>query len=122
MAARKPRILVAEDNPIIAMDVAAIIEECGCKVLGPVSDTVGATDLLKASKADGAVLDVHLRDGAVWSIVEELEKRGIPFILASGSIQTSLPEDCPAADFLEKPFMPEDLKAALGKIGVKGCA
>ncbi|GGE44420.1 response regulator [Marinicauda pacifica] len=114
-------ILVAEDNPLIAMDVTVVVEECGCVVIGPVRDTVDAARVLDDSRPDGALVDIHLQDGAAWSLVEELTTRNIPFILTSGSDRRTVPEAWAAAAFLAKPFMPEDLREALGQIGVSGC-
>ena len=51
-------ILVAEDNPLIAMDVTVVVEECGCVVIGPVRDTVDAARVLDDSRPDGALVDI----------------------------------------------------------------
>ena len=83
------RILVAEDNAIIAMDVADGLVAAGARLLGPFARVAGALRALEGSSIDGAVIDANLADRDVTPLATALLARGIPFIVYTG---TGLPE------------------------------
>ena len=56
-----PRILVLEDEPLIAMMLQGWLEEIGCETIGPAHTVQSALDLLQGARPDGALLDVSLR-------------------------------------------------------------
>lgn len=77
-------ILIAEDEPFIALDLALAIEDAGGEVIGPAASAKEALDLLKTHPVAAAILDVNLLDGNVSTVVEYLMARGVPLILQSG--------------------------------------
>ena len=79
-----PRILVVEDEYLIALELDAELRAAGYCVLGPVPDINGALELLKADRPDGAILDVNLAGEWVTPVAEALRAMAVPFILASG--------------------------------------
>ena len=54
------RILIVEDEPIVALNYASILEDAGCDVIGPATTTAMGTDLIGRERLDGAVLDIDL--------------------------------------------------------------
>lgn len=85
------RVLVVEDDYLLAMDLAALLRRAGADVMGPVGSVRDALDALDEAP-DIAVLDVRLTDGTSFPVADELARRGVPFIFATGTA-----EDIPAA-------------------------
>lgn len=77
-------ILVAEDEPWIALDVAMAIQDAGGEVVGPVASVREALVLLATRPVDAAILDVNLIDRDVTPVVEHLLSLGVPLILQTG--------------------------------------
>ena len=79
------RVLVLEDEPLIAMVLVDILEEAGCTVVGPAHDAEQAARLIAESSIDVAVLDVNLGSGHTSAcIADSLKGAGTPFIFATG--------------------------------------
>lgn len=88
------RVLVVEDNGLVALPLIAHLEDCGAAVIGPVPSMQAAFAVLaRGEPIDGAVLDVDLDGTLVWPLAAALEKRGIPFVFATGSTEVSLYPD-----------------------------
>lgn len=80
------RVLVVEDNAIVAMPLVVHLEDCGAEVIGPASSLGAAFAALEVhEQIDGAVLDVELGSEKVWPLAAVLNERGIPFVFATGS-------------------------------------
>jgi DNA-binding response OmpR family regulator len=105
------RILVAEDNVLAAMEVEQILKDCGCEPVGPVATVDEALRLARNERLDGAVLDVNLRDEAVFPVAQELCRRGIRMIFATG-YETSyvFPKNLASCARLRKPYAGQELK------------
>src|ERR1700687_5513892 len=79
------RVLVLEDEPLIAMVLIDTLEAAGGEVVGPAHDVEQALNLMAVSSIDLAVLDVNLGSGTTSAPVADcLKKNGIPFIFATG--------------------------------------
>jgi DNA-binding NarL/FixJ family response regulator len=78
------RILIAEDESLIAFELKTILESFGCKVVGPVPRVEEVLRYALDGECDGALLDVNLRDQLIFDILPELQALGLPFIIASG--------------------------------------
>jgi CheY-like chemotaxis protein len=79
------RVLVLEDEPLIAMLLVDMLETAGCEVVGPAHDAEQALKLVAEKSIDLAVLDVNLGSGTTSAPVADfLKKLGIPFIFATG--------------------------------------
>ncbi len=114
------RILLVEDNLLIAMDVEELIAEQGCTPIGPVSNVADGLEAVRQTELDGAVLDVNLGDERVWPIAELLEEHGVPFVIATGYSAAEIPDRFNTRPRLEKPISPGGLAAALADMGVIG--
>lgn len=79
------RILVVEDEPLIAMMLVEILEGEGCEVAGPAYNEAQAFELLKTEQINVAILDFNLgRDQTSAGIATHLVERDIPFLFATG--------------------------------------
>lgn len=110
-----PRILILEDNELIAMMLADWLGELGCDVLGPVSLVARALPLIDDHHLDGAVLDISVADGDCRVVAEVLQKRSIPFIFSTGG-NDSITRIFQNAPVLTKPYEFDDVKAAIGRM------
>lgn len=111
------RILVAEDEGIVALEIEASLQGFGCKVVGPVGKLEQALEALQTQPVDGAVLDVNLGGVEVFPVADELLARGIPFILSTGYNDLSLfPERFRGLPCLEKPYDEKDLFDLMARV------
>ena len=104
------RILVVEDEMLIAVLIEEMLQGLGCQVVGPVSRLDAALRLAHEEPLDAAILDVRIRGGQVYPVAEELLARNIPFVLASGYGDWALPENLQHQPRLTKPFRQHDLE------------
>jgi len=109
------RVLVAEDNPFVALDIMKTLREAGAETFGPAMSLARALELATAEDLDCAVLDVKLRDGSVFPAASVLRQRGagLVFYTAYQDLE-SLERDWPAAQVLLKPAAPSLLVQAVG--------
>ncbi len=103
------RVLVVEDEFMIAMLIEETLLEQKCVVLGPYNSIEGALRALSDDPPDAALLDVNLRGEKVYPLAELLEARGIPFLLLSGYGADAIPADRATWRACSKPFSPGDL-------------
>ena len=104
------RILVVEDEVLIAIEIEDTLLDMGCVVVGPAGKLSTALRLAADEMLDGAILDVNINGGTVFPVAEKLLERGIPFVLASGYSNWALPELMRNHPRLNKPYTTADLK------------
>lgn len=98
------RILVVEDAALVALDLADQLTNCGCEVVGPVSNVAGALARLNDGPVDGAVLDINLVGETSAPIAAWLSSHDVPFIFITGYENMSmLPEEFHDRPRLDKP-------------------
>jgi DNA-binding NtrC family response regulator len=99
------RLLVVEDEYMIASYLACALEDAGAEVIGPAGTVEDALELVESDgdRLDGAVLDVNLRDERVYPVADALAARGVPFVLATGYDKTSIPPAYADVPRCEKP-------------------
>lgn len=78
------RILVVEDEALVALDVASALEAHGAVVLGPFAGLVGAMRMTDEAAIDAAVLDVDLGRESVFPLADRLHEGGVPFVFHTG--------------------------------------
>ena len=110
------RVLLVEDQMIVAMQIEDMLHAAGCEVVGPVGTLQAAIALAHEEALDLAVLDVNLDGEKVYLAAEELQARGIPFILATGYGESTLPEKWRNQPRLNKPFRREQLEQFLSSV------
>jgi len=78
-------VLIVEDEPLIAMMLEGFLEMMDHRVAGSADSVSSALDLLNGIHPDAAILDMNLAGGeSSMAVAEELDRRGIPFVIASG--------------------------------------
>jgi two-component SAPR family response regulator len=108
------RVLVVEDETLIAVLIEDILAEMGCEIVGPIGKLETAIQTAKDGDFDVAILDVTIRGGKVYPVAEELIARNIPFILASGYGDWALPPPLREKRRLTKPFTAVELEEQVG--------
>ena len=111
MAAK--RVLVVEDEFLIALDIAGVLEQAGITVIGPAGSVGDALRAIDGEVVHGALLDAHLAGEPVTRIADALKARGIPFAFVSGYGREQLPPAHSGAILVKKPFTGRDLLAAV---------
>jgi CheY-like chemotaxis protein len=106
------RILIVEDEPLIAMNLKEMVDECVTATV-VVEPSVAATKKALREAVDFAFLDVQVTNGRTFEVAHMLERKSVPFVFISGSPQDQLPSDLRAAPFLSKPFFPAQIERAL---------
>jgi DNA-binding response OmpR family regulator len=108
------RVLVVEDEVIIAMELAANLEEAGAEVIGPSHILSHALALASKSNISAAILDLRLGATSVGPVARVLSERKIPFIFYSGQSRTDpLRSEWPDAEIFSKPSPPGVLVEAI---------
>ena len=104
------RILVIEDEYLIATDLIVSLEKAGAIVLGPVSDLERAMEIAGSSLSlDGAVLDINLQGELVYPAAASLSKQAVPLVFVTGYERSSLPEPFVKQPCITKPFDEREL-------------
>ena len=86
------RVLVAEDDFLVAMDLEDLLSSEGWCVVGPVATVKAALDSIEKAPPDAAVLDVDLAGERAAPIAAALKALGVPFALVSGYTEAQLTE------------------------------
>jgi CheY-like chemotaxis protein len=108
------RVLVVEDEMMIAMLVEDMLAELGCAVVGPAHALAEALDLARSEVGlDAALLDVNLGGQPVFAVADALREKGVPAIFSTGYGDAGLREVDRGAQVLQKPFRAGDLARAL---------
>jgi DNA-binding NtrC family response regulator len=117
-ALKDVRVLVVEDDFIVGFDMQMLLEEQGARVLGPAASLAEARSLLAQNSPQVAVLDVNLSGELVFPLVEELQKRDIPYVFATAYADDDrlFPESTRQAPRLAKPVLPNVLIGQIAKV------
>jgi DNA-binding response OmpR family regulator len=107
------RVLVVEDDALLAIDIARQLTDAGLKVVGPATTVSKALHLVGEVGCDVAVLDVSLGKETAEPVAHELRARGMPFVVLSGYSSEQHPPGFHGAPVLSKPTRPGALVATL---------
>jgi DNA-binding response OmpR family regulator len=99
-----PRILVAEDEFLVAMLLEEDLRDAGFSIIGPFTSLDAAREGMENSTFDVAVLDVNMNGEMSFPLAHELKARGVPFIFLSGYGASVLPEELRSAPRFTKPY------------------
>jgi DNA-binding response OmpR family regulator len=104
------KVLVVEDNFLVADSIKEVLESHGCEVVGPVSRVERGLKLARECPLDGALLDVNLAGDFCFPIAIALSERGVPFLFLTGyDDPVIIPVELRAVGRLPKPFDLEEL-------------
>jgi CheY-like chemotaxis protein len=99
------RLLIVEDELLIALELQSIVEQLGGTVVGPAGSVEGALQLLSDTTPDAALLDVNLRERHVTPVAQACRDRSVPFALVTGYGRLELEEQLlQSAPRVRKPF------------------
>lgn len=107
------RVLLVEDEPLVAMDLRFELEDAGATSVTIARTLPEALDLASTGRLDLALLDGNLGGQPVDRVAEVLAGRGVPFCFVSGYGREHLPQGFQDAPLIEKPFRPDVLRAVL---------
>ena len=107
----RPCVLVLEDDFLMSVEIAAILEDAGFTVIGPTHTVEEAMTKLRKTTCDAAVLDVNLGRGTSEPVALEPERQAKPFVVLSGYSRDQHPSALSGAPALSKPFRPQELIA-----------
>jgi CheY-like chemotaxis protein len=109
------RVLVVEDEMMIAMLIEDMLEEFGCTLVGPATTVPRALDLIAKENVEIAVLDLNLDGQDTYAIADALRQQNVPFIFATGYGSTGLRQEYGNRPVLQKPFQAQALESALAR-------
>lgn len=110
------RILIAEDEYLVAFDLRDELQLAGATVLGPAPSVDAALELIAANaQIDAAVLDINLDGKLVFPAADALILRKVPFLLTTGYDKAATPELYRHLPRCEKPFDPAEIVSRLAE-------
>jgi CheY-like chemotaxis protein len=116
-ALRGRRILVVEDEYMVAEEIADMLSNASAETIGPVAFVSDAEILVATEdRIDGALLDVNLHGDSIWPVVDTLLARGIPVLLVTGYDASAIPQAYVQLPRREKPTGARDLTRALAQL------
>lgn len=114
---RGRRLLIVEDEYLIAINLAHALSESGAEIAGLVGSVKDARELIEAERdrLDGAVLDVNLGNDRVYPVADMLLAQGVPFVFATGYDLWAIPPAYAQIPRCEKPIRVSALMRLLVK-------
>lgn len=116
VSAEMPKILVVDDEPLIAMMIADWLAEQGLETVGPAHSVSQALALLETQQADAAILDVSLGNDDCYDIAEVLSAKGIPFAFATGHGADTMAQRYADVVMVSKPFDFEAVRSVVAQL------
>jgi DNA-binding response OmpR family regulator len=110
------RVLVVEDEFLIALEITSRVEEAGYVVVGPAGTLEQALALAEGCDLDAALLDINLLGHSSAPVASVLKRRGIPFAFVSGYDRGFLPSEFQDAPFVAKPYLRRALFPVLDRL------
>lgn len=113
------RLLLVEDEAMVAMMLEDMLDDFGCAVVGPAASVKAALELAGREGLDGAILDVNVGGEPIYPVAEALAARGVPFVFTTGYGAADIDRRFADAPAVQKPFsagaLREALAATMGK-------
>ena len=107
------KVLLVEDESLVALHIENMLEEIGCQVVASVTRLVKALSLASSLDIDLAVLDINLAGEVVYPLALRLADRGIPFVFSTGYSTATLPSELRDRPLVKKPVTLGRLKKAV---------
>ncbi|MFC7472843.1 hypothetical protein ACFQS7_00645 [Dankookia sp. GCM10030260] len=107
---RKRRVLIVEDDPLVALDLEAIVVGAADADVAVASSVTEARRALGDAAFDAAFLDIDVLDGKTYDLALQLLERGLPFVFVSGARRDEVPPMLRQVPFLPKPYDPQDIE------------
>jgi DNA-binding NtrC family response regulator len=113
---RGKKVLIVEDEALIAMLFEDILEDAACQIVGPAMNVRQAMELAEAAEIDVAVLDVNLNGEPSFPVAALLQSRGVPLVFSSGYGSQGLPPEWQNRPTLPKPFTSDEVIDTLARV------
>lgn len=113
------RVLLVEDEVLVAMYVEDLLEAAGCQIVGSVPRLDQALDAVAETALDLAILDVNLKGEQVWPVADVLLARGVPHIFLTGYTAATVPGEHAGTRRLTKPIRAADLLETLHAVAAQ---
>jgi CheY-like chemotaxis protein len=110
------RVLVVEDEVLVAMLIEDMLADLGCIVVGSVSTLNAALDSMSAPAFDAAILDVNLNGAESYPVAHALAQKRVPFLFSTGYGEGGIPLTLRDVPVLAKPFERTALERALASL------
>jgi CheY-like chemotaxis protein len=111
------RILVAEDEYMLAEDLALSLRDAGATVLGPAPTVAQAAEIVSdGGEIDGAVLDINLNGETIFPVADQLVARGVGIVFTTGYDRSAIPERFVDVPRCEKPISMRHIACAIGRL------
>lgn len=108
------RVLIVEDESLVAMLLETILEDMGCVPVGPASTVEEGLAMARdESPLDAALLDVNVAGQQIFPVAELLRARGVPFVFSTGYGEGGLPDEWRGQSTIQKPFTEAAIRDAL---------
>ena len=107
------RILVVEDEPIVALSLQDMLDDLGFEVVGPAFRAAAALELARSEAIDAAILDVNMAGETSYGVAEALRSRSIPYLFATGYGRQGLEPGHEDTFVLQKPYREAQVASAL---------
>jgi len=107
------RVLVVEDESLVAMLLETILEDMGCTPVGPASNIDEGEAMAREAELDAALLDVNVAGRQVFPVAAALKARGVPFVFSTGYGESGLPDEWRGNTTIQKPFTEAAIRNAL---------
>src|SRR5262245_22601490 len=114
------RVLILEDEAMIAGLIESILSAAGWSVVGPVATLERAFEAIDRGRLDAALLDVRINGHDAYAVADVLMGRGIPFIFVSGFTRKQMPPGYRNCAYIAKPFTPDAILARLEEVVGRG--
>jgi two-component sensor histidine kinase/DNA-binding response OmpR family regulator len=117
---RIARVLLVEDEALVAMMMQDLLDELGVEVVGPYGSAAEAMVAAKSEAFDAAILDVNLDGGTVYPLADMLAKGAIPFAFVTGYEPSTIDAAFRSVPVLQKPVERQGLSELLAFVGLNG--
>ncbi len=104
------KVLIVEDEGLVAMMIEDMLAELGCDVVASVAEVPKACEAASEVEIDLAILDVNLAGELVFPVAKILRNRNIPFLFSTGYGASGLPSEFSNRQVLHKPYSQIDLQ------------
>jgi CheY-like chemotaxis protein len=111
-----PRVLVVEDQMLLALALTSLLEDLGCEAVGPVAQVVAALPIVMKEPLDAALLDIRLADESAEPIAAILIGRSIPFAFVTGHSRDQIPVALRDRPYVGKPFSDSEIKMVVREL------
>jgi CheY-like chemotaxis protein len=117
----RARVLLVEDESLIAMLLEDMLADLGCDVAAIASELAEAVALARTETIDLAIIDINLGGVAAYPVAQALRERGIPFAFVTGYGAADSDPAHRDVPVLQKPFRGEHLESIVQRLRAQGC-